>query len=318
VAVGLAIKGQGVASLVVGQIVQGVLVLLLAWVVGDVIRPGWRRDDVRGLVGYGAHLTGANLLQLVVFNVDYVIVARVLGSTSLGQYSLAFRLAFLPYVNVAFVIAGAAFPYLCRLPERSLGPAVARVVASAMTVLVPLCLGIALFADQLQLLGTKWQPAVSAARWLALYAVLLSVAQFAQTALNAIGRPRNTMQLQLLHLVTLVGVLAVLAPYGVTAVAVGQVIAVTAESAAAIAVVRKHILGLELRRITEALMPTVAGAMCMAAVVLAAHAAFPETVVSVPGLIVVGLLGLAAYLVPIGLFDRERLTRTFAMIARPS
>ena len=317
VAVVLAVRGHGVASLVAGQIVQGILTLVLAWFVGGVVRPGWRILDVRRLLAYGTHLTGANLLQLMVFNVDYVIVARVLGPTSLGQYSLAFRLAFLPYLNVAFVIAGAAFPYLCRLGDGAVGPALARVVAAAMRVLVPLCLGIALFADQVQLLGTKWQPAVAAVRWLALYAALLSVAQFAQTALNSIGRPRSTLQLQLLHLVILVAVLVVLAQYGVTAVAIGQVLAASAESAVALAIARKYLAGLRVGRMAAALAPAGIGAACMAVVVLGLHVAFPGTLVSVEGLLIVGTLGVAAYLVALGLFDRKNLLRTVAMIARP-
>jgi O-antigen/teichoic acid export membrane protein len=318
VAIVLALQGHGVAALVVGQIVQAILTMVLAWIVGRVIRPGWRLQDVRGLLRYGAHLSGANLLQLVVFNVDYVIVARVLGATSLGQYSLAFRLAFLPYLNVAFVIAGAAFPYFCRLADGAVGPAFERVVAAAMTVLVPLCLGIALFADQLRLLGAKWQPAVPAARWLALYAALLSVAQLAQTALNSIGRPRNTLQLQLLHLVTLVAVLAVLTRQGVTAVAVGQVLAVLVESAAALALARRRLTGLRLGRLTAGLVPAGVGGLGMTVVALALHRLFPGTVVSVPGLVVVALAGVAAYLVPAAVLDRENLARIARMIARPS
>ena len=318
VAVILAVQGHGVASLVAGQIVQGILTLVLAWIVGGVIRPGWRVLDVRRLLGYGTHLTGANLLQLMVFNVDYVIVARVLGPTSLGQYSLAFRLAFLPYLNVAFVIAGAAFPYLCRLGDGAVGPAVARVVAAAMRVLMPLCLGIALFADQVQLLGAKWQPAVAAVRWLALYAALLSVAQFAQTALNSVGRPRNTFQLQLLHLVILVAVLVVLAQHGVTAVAIGQVLAASAESVVALTIARKHLAGLRVGRLAAALAPAGIAAACMAVVVLGLHTAFPGTLVSIKGLLIVGTLGVAAYLVALGLLDRKNFFRAVAMIARPS
>jgi O-antigen/teichoic acid export membrane protein len=169
-----------------------------------------------------------------------------------------------------------------------------------------------------QLLGTKWQPAVAAVRWLALYAALLSVAQFAQTALNSVGRPRNTLQLQLLHLVILVAVLVVLAPYGVTAVAIGQVLAASAESAVALAIARKYLAGLRVGRMAAALAPAGIGAACMTVVVLGLHAAFPGTIVSVEGLLIVGTLGVAAYLVALGLLDRKNFVRTVAMIARPS
>jgi O-antigen/teichoic acid export membrane protein len=318
VSIGLAVEGHGVAGLVAGQIVQGVLTLLLVWVVGEVIVPGWNRGDARGLLSYGGHLTAASLLQLALLNVDYLIVARVLGGTPLGQYSLAFRLAYLPYLNVAFVIAGAAFPYLCRLPENAVGRALQRVVADAMTLLIPLCLGIALFADQLELLGTKWHPAVAAVRWLALYGALLSAAQFVQTAFNSIGRPRTTMQLQLLHFVVLVPILVLVVHHGVTAVAVGQCLAVIVEVAVALGLARVHLAGLRLRQLAADLGPALLGAVCMTAVVLAVHHVLPATTVSVEGLAWVGVLGLGAYLTPVWLLGRANVVRLARLIARSS
>ena len=47
----------------------------------------------------------------------------MLGGEALGQYSLAFRLAFMPYLMVVVVMSGAAFPYLCRQRGAELGRA---------------------------------------------------------------------------------------------------------------------------------------------------------------------------------------------------
>jgi O-antigen/teichoic acid export membrane protein len=318
VAVALATQGHGIAGLVVGQITQGVLTLLLAWAVGGVILPGWHRADVRGLIRYGGHMTTADLLQLALLNVDYVVVGRVLGETRLGQYSLAFRLAYLPYLNVAFVIAGAAFPYLCRLPSTGLGRALERIVALAMAALVPLCLGIALFADQLELLGHKWQPAVAPVRWLALYAGLLSLAQFMQTALNAAGRPRITMQLKLFHFLVLVPVLLVFVRWGVTAVAVSQCVVAAVETAAALAMARRHLPDLRLQRLAVDAKATAAGAACMAVLVIALHGIFPSTQISAGGLLLVGTLGVIAYVGPVWLLGRATILSTARLIGRPA
>jgi len=318
VSIVLALAGHGVASLVIGQIVQSVLTMLLAWVVGARVRPGWNREDANGLLGYGGYLAGGNMLQLILLNVDYLIVARVLGATALGQYSLAFRLAYLPYLNVAFVISGAAFPYLCRLTGPAIGRATERVTAAALILLVPLCLAMALFANQLTLLGDKWAPAVPAVRWLALYALLLSFAQLAQTPLNAVGRPRATLQLRLLHLLALVVSLVFLAPHGITAVAIGQVVAVTATVGVSIALARRYLPGLSLRRLVIALGPCAAGTVAMAALVLGVRRAFPTADASIGGFVLLALFGVAAYTTLVWSLDRANLVRTFQLIRTPA
>jgi O-antigen/teichoic acid export membrane protein len=318
VSVVLAVAGHGVAALVIGQIVQGVLTLLLSWVVGARVRPGWNREDARGLLGYGGHLAGGNMLQLVLLNVDYLIVARVLGATALGEYSLAFRLAYLPYLNVAFVISGAAFPYLCRVTGPALGRATELVTASALMVLAPLCLGIALFANKLRLLGDKWAPAVPAARWLALYALLLSVAQLAQTPVNAVGQVRSTLKLRLLHLVALVVSLVLLAPHGITAVAIGQVVAVTATVGVSIVVAQRYIPALSLRRLAVALGPCAAGMVAMAFVVLGVQHWYPSADSSTIGFVLLGLFGVAAYATVLWSLDRATIIRTFRLIRTPT
>jgi O-antigen/teichoic acid export membrane protein len=310
VSIALAFAGHGLAGVVAGQIAQGVLTMVLTWVVGRVVWPAWHRDDAAVLLRYGGHLTAAGVLGLGLLNVDYVLVSRVLGSTALGQYSLAFRLAYLPYLNVAFVIAGAAFPYLCRLSGADVGRAADRIINAAMTLLLPVCVGIGLFADQLALLGAKWAPAVPALRWLALYAALLSLAQFAYTALNAVGQPRATMLLRLLHLVVLVAVLSALVHHGVEAVAVGQVIAALVAALSGLWLARRHVPGLLMQRLGAGLVPALAGSACMTVVALTVHRLLPATTVSAAGLAWVGLLALSAYAAPVFLLGRADLGRT--------
>jgi hypothetical protein len=165
VSIALAVAHYGVAALVAGQIVQGVLTPLVAWWVGRWVRPGWDRGLAREIVGYGRHVVGAEVLQLVLLNVDYTIVARVLGATALGLYSLAFRLCYLPFVNVSFVVNGAAFPYYCRLPSRDdLAPALTRVTGALAVTVTPVYALVALLAPHIEFLGEKWQSG-RCARW---------------------------------------------------------------------------------------------------------------------------------------------------------
>jgi O-antigen/teichoic acid export membrane protein len=282
------------------------------------VLPGWNREDARGLLSYGGPYAGANLLELVQLNIDYLIVSRVLGGEALGQYSLAFRLAFMPYLMVVVVMSGAAFPYLCRQRGADLGRAAVTVMTAALTLVAPICLGIALFADDLVLLGDKWEPGVPVVAWLALYAALLSVGQLVQTALNAAGKPAASMGLRLCHLVLLLGVLLIVARHGITAVAIGQVAAATCIALVALALARLYVTGFSLRRLVASLRPAVAGVAVMAAVVLVLRRVLGLTDPSLTGLLVVGAAGVVAYAATVWVLDREHLREAGALLRRTS
>ncbi len=318
VAIVLVTDGHGVMALVVGQIVQASLTMVLAWVVHPPVLPGWNTEDARGLLSYGGPYAGANLLELVQLNIDYLIVSRVLGGEALGQYSLAFRLAFMPYLMVVVVMSGAAFPYLCRQRGADLGRAAVTVMTASLTLVAPICLGLALFADDLVLLGDKWEPGVPVVAWLALYAALLSVGQLVQTSLNAAGRPAASMALRLCHLVLLLGVLLLVARHGVTAVAIGQVAVATCIALVALALARLYVTGFSLRRLVRSLRPALTGVAVMAAVVLVLRQVLGLTDPSLAGLLVVGTPGVAAYAATVWVLDREHLREAGALLRRAS
>ncbi|GAB2459220.1 hypothetical protein GCM10027062_43830 [Nocardioides hungaricus] len=318
VAIVLASQGVGVMALVVGQIVQGVLTMLLAWVVHPPVVPGWNAEDVRGLLSYGGPYAAANLLELVQLNVDYLIVSRVLGGEALGQYSLAFRIAFMPYLMIVVVTTGAAFPYLCRQRGAGLGRATATVSMATLTLVAPICLGIVLFADGLVLLGDRWSPGVPVVAWLAAYAVLLSVGQLVQTALNAAGRPALSLVLRLCHLVLLTLVILVVARRGIVAVAVAQVAVAAVVAVLALALARLHVAGLSLRRLVGSLRPALLGGAAMAAVVVSLRALLDPVLPAAAVLVLVGAAGLLAYVATVRILDRAHLAEAAQLLRRPA
>lgn len=318
VAIALVAGGSGVMALVAGQVVQAVLTLLLSWCVHPPVLPGWDRDDARGLLRYGGPYAGANLLELVQLNVDYLIVSTLLGAVALGQYSLAFRLAFMPYLMIVVVTTGAAFPYLCRMRGRRLGEAATVVMTATLTLVAPLCAGLVLLADHLTLLGAKWEPGVPVVAWLAGYAVLLSVGQLVQVTLNAAGRPTVTMSLRLCHLVLLVATLSLVARGGVVDVAVAQLAVAGCVAVLALVLARLLVRGFSLRELARALRPAGAGIAVLVAVVLGARVLLDVRDPSTASLAGLTLLGAAAYAVPVWLLDRQHLVEAARLVRRTS
>lgn len=318
VAIALVADGRGVMALVIGQVVQAVLTMLLAWVVHPPVLPGWNTEDARGLLSYGGPYAGANLLELVQLNLDYLIVSWVLGAEALGLYSLAFRLAFMPYLMVVVVITGAAFPYLCRRRGVELGRAATTVMTATLTLVVPLCLGLALLADHLVVLGDQWAPGVPALPWLALYAALLSVGQLVQTSLNALGRPALSMLLRLCHLLLLVATLLAVTDRGIVAVAVGQAAAASVVAVLALAVARLRLPGFSLRRLVASLRPAALAAAAMVVAVSLVRPLADPGAPSLVGLLLLGTVGVVAYAGTVWAVDRDHLREAARVVRRTS
>ncbi|NHA01050.1 oligosaccharide flippase family protein [Nocardioides sp. W3-2-3] len=83
---------------------QSLVVLALFWVLRRPVLPGWSATDARDLLAFGGSLAASGLLTLVVLNVDYLLVAHRLGTADVGVYSMAFRIAYMPYLLIAMVV----------------------------------------------------------------------------------------------------------------------------------------------------------------------------------------------------------------------
>ncbi|XVV01119.1 oligosaccharide flippase family protein [Actinosynnema sp. CA-248983] len=55
------------------------------------------------------------LVAVLLVNVDYLAIGHVLGPEAVGVYSLAYRIAWVPYIVVAVVLGGVLFPLCARL-----------------------------------------------------------------------------------------------------------------------------------------------------------------------------------------------------------
>jgi O-antigen/teichoic acid export membrane protein len=235
VTIGVVVSGHPLFGLVAGQVTGSVTNAVVAFLIGPRCRPGWSTVAARQLLGYGKYLSAADLVNLGLLNVDYIIVGHFLGPVALGYYSLAYRICFMPYVSISVVANGALFPYYCRLPSREAQARTAENALSLITALsIPWFAGLVLFAGDIALLGHKWAPAAGAVRFLAVYGLFLSLILSALDLLKAIGRTDLVFLVRGLHLAILTAVLIATVHRGITVVALDQAVVaglVTAVSA---------------------------------------------------------------------------------------
>jgi O-antigen/teichoic acid export membrane protein len=226
VTVVLAVRGAGPYALVIGLVCTAVAQPLLA---STRVRPGWDRDAAGEAVRWIAVVGPGALVAVLLVNVDYLAVARVLGAGAVGVYSLAYRIAWVPYILIAVVLGGVVLPLvagLIREGRRHEAPEqVARFTHAVLVVTGGLYVVTALLADRVVVLGQRWAPAAGPLAVLCCYGLGISLLHTWYQALKAAGHARAYLALEVAHLAVLVVGLVVATPHGVLAVAVAQAVA---------------------------------------------------------------------------------------------
>ncbi len=193
-AVGCALLGMGVWSLVVGQVVsRGLQAWWLSRMAGFLPRMRWDSTIAAELFRYGRWLWAVSALQAFGRAGDRILLGRIAGGAVLGTYGVAFNLCNAPARPVSNVINRVAFPAMTRI-----GDDLARVAASlrsafALVTLValPAAVGLAVVAEEfiLTVYGRNWVDMVPIVQVLAFYGCALAIGTIARPVLLATGRP---------------------------------------------------------------------------------------------------------------------------------
>ena len=112
--------GQGVMSLVIGQIVYyGVRSVQLVAVGLPHWRPHlhFRVSDLAGYIGFGLYQMGERTVTYLAINTIKLIIGRYLGADILGRYYVAYQIIVYPVTRISTVIMSVSFPIMARFQE---------------------------------------------------------------------------------------------------------------------------------------------------------------------------------------------------------
>lgn len=224
----LALAGAGYWSLVGGPLV-GTLTSTAVCYLWRPHRLALPRDleSLRPAFRIGWHLLVSNIAWYAYSNADFTVVGRVLGTASLGAYTLAWTIASVPVDRISSLV-GRVTPAVFAAVQTD--PPSLRRYLSLLTeglafVTLPLCLGLFLTAHDFvaAFLGGRWVGVTVPLQLLALYAALRSVALLAPQVLVSTGRSGRSMMFSVLALLVLPPVFYVGTRWGTAGVAMGWV-----------------------------------------------------------------------------------------------
>jgi len=156
-----AARGAAVWSLVAQQLVSaGVTSALLFWF-GE-WRPHftWSSTAARELFGYGAGLTGFNIVNYWARSADKLLIGNLLGSVALGLYSRAYSLMLLPLTQIVSVVTPVMFPAMSAIrdDQERLRGVYLRMISLLTFITFPMMTGLLVTARPfvLGIFGAKW------------------------------------------------------------------------------------------------------------------------------------------------------------------
>ncbi len=300
VALGLAVTGFGVWSIVWGQLASTMIGIIANWM----LHP-WRprllidRGSFRTLFHFGRNVFGERIVSYFRANSDYLVTGRLLGASSLGYYTLAYELPYLALTYVSQNVARVLLPVLCRVQddlERVRRGYLATISYIAL-VTFPALAGLTMVAPEfvVTIYGAKWAPMIRPLQMLCASALVSSIVTTTGTVQHAAGRPDVGFQWNCFAFPVTLGVVAIGARWGILGVAAAMAL-VSVILGFCIQLLTNRLIALPPGRFFLALAPAAESSAVMAAGVALARVLLRRAGLP-PGIILAGSVatGLCLY-----------------------
>jgi PST family polysaccharide transporter len=298
-AVVAAVNGAGYWALVVQTVAMDAIYLAaLVWISG---RPemSWSMTAARGLWSFSSRVMGSELVRYMSENSDKFLVARFLGATSLGFYSLAYRVLQLPLLMVEQG-GRVILPTFSRLQDDrdrmariflTISESVALAVCPVMTLTI-LCAPVAVPV----VFGEAWTPAVVPLQLLAAMTVQYLIFSISGSVVLAVGRADWEFRWSLFTMVVALISFAIGLNWGITGVAAAYLTMGFALSPIRFIILRR-LIPITPWGYLRSLTPAVVSSSALCGAWLLVATALMGTVNGVPLVALGSVAGLAAYFV---------------------
>jgi O-antigen/teichoic acid export membrane protein len=307
VSLSLALILKNVWAIVIGTLARGITEVALSYVLHP-YRPKFRVDlsKARELFGFGRYILMSNVVLYLITQGDDILVGRILGISTLGFYTLAYKFSHTPTTQISRVVSRITFPAYARI--QSDGEKLRRTYLATLqlTAFASILLSGQIYAlapDFTSIvLGKKWMPMVPSLQALVLAGLLRSLAATTGPVFKAVGKPGIDTTWQVVRLAVLAAIIyPLLIEWGI----LGASFAVTLSMAVACAGFMRNIMrvtGITGKNLAKTVGFPLAGGIAMTALIW-----IVQNVVTgegFAGLVLSALAGFVLYLCTFYIFDR--------------
>jgi PST family polysaccharide transporter len=261
VSIVFAATGFGALSIVIGMLAGSAAWTVVQWAITP-FRPTFAFEwaIAKTMIAYGVGASVLQVISVVSQNVDTAAIGRVLNKTSLGLYSIGYRIPELLIANVGQEISIVAFPALARKraeDRAGLAGATLKLVRYQALYAIPVAAGLALLAPPLIVVAfsAKWRAAGGVMSAISVMSGIAMVIYPLGDVFKALAKQRILVALNCIQLPLLIAAIILAAPSGILTVAWVRAAGMALFAVLFLAQVKRVIEGMRYRDLVIALWP---------------------------------------------------------------
>ncbi|MBC2746874.1 MAG: lipopolysaccharide biosynthesis protein [ANME-2 cluster archaeon] len=195
VAIALAYSGYSFWSIIYGRIAQSLISTIYYWIKSPVkLQLYFDKKIAKELYGYGKYVFATGLMVLLIDNVNYIVLGKILGPTVLGYYFIAYSWATFSSREVMAIVDRVLFPTYSTIKSDigRVGNAYLKTLKYTSIISIPMNFGIFALAPEFVniVLGEKWGPSILPLQILCILGLLLSLNSTTSGIYYSIGVPK--------------------------------------------------------------------------------------------------------------------------------
>lgn len=221
-AISTALYGFGLGALVAQQVAVSLMLTLLI-VIFSKWRPKFQFSfaSFKSLLGYGAYVTGAGMVQFIGQQIDRPIVAKFLSTSDLGFLSMNRQMVATPLQIVVQMARKVMFPILSQIQDEDarFARGITEVQYGLVLIMAPVCLGLWAIAEPIVflVLGPGWEMVAVIMGFTTIRAVFEVYSSVNSVLFAAKGEAKFQFKWSILTLFVNLVVLLSMVPYGLVA-----------------------------------------------------------------------------------------------------
>lgn len=196
VAIALAFYTGSVLSLAAGLVSGAILEVVLSFIfINPKPKLSFQKNQLFDIFNSGKWITMSGIFNYLYHNLDNIIVGKLLGTTNLGLYVMAYNISRLPITDVSDVISKVTFPVYSLISGDKLRLRKAFLKSLMLISFVSVSFGLALilFTRELVIfiLGVKWIGIIDALKVLVLFGVIRAISGSSSALLLSVGKQKQ-------------------------------------------------------------------------------------------------------------------------------
>lgn len=221
VSIGIALQSKEAISLVYGLMAGAIAEVVLSFVI---VKPlpnfSFSTYYLKIILRRGRWITASNAFNYLFHNLDNIVVGKLLGTSSLGIYQMAYKISMLPITEVADVISRVTFPVYIKIAgdSRRLRKAFLKTMILTSLIVIPFTFLVFYFSREvvILLLGEDWLSAVPVLKVLAVFGGIRAISGSTSALFLAVEKQEYVMVVTLVSVMGLtISIIPLVTYYGV-------------------------------------------------------------------------------------------------------